>query len=59
LPVVARDEVVALVALGTDDRSGLPEQILEQLRDLGGRVGVALAAHAREAQLYSWHATMG
>ncbi len=51
LPVVARDEVVALVALGTDDRSGLPEQILEQLRDLGGRVGVALAAHAREAQL--------
>ena len=50
-PIVARDEVVGLMLLGLRDPTDLPAETIQHLRDLGSRVGVALAAHAHDAQL--------
>lgn len=51
LPILGRDAVVGLMLLGVAEQSDVPARTLNQVRDLGARVGVALAAHAHEAQL--------
>lgn len=50
-PILGRDEVVGLMLLGVAAQPDVPAPILDQVRDLGARVGVALAAHAHDAQL--------
>lgn len=51
LPVVLRGEVRGALVIGVNHRQAISNALIEQARDLGQRVGVALAAHAREAQL--------
>lgn len=51
LPIVWRSEVRGALVIGVVDQQDIHDELIEQARDLGNRVGVALAAHAREAQL--------
>lgn len=51
LPLTVRDTVVGLLLIGVQGEPHLPDDALAQVRDLGGRIGVALAAHAHELQL--------
>jgi diguanylate cyclase (GGDEF)-like protein len=51
LPVIWRSEVRGALVIGVVNQQGINDELIEQARDLGNRVGVALAAHAREAQL--------
>jgi diguanylate cyclase (GGDEF)-like protein len=51
IPIFWRNEVCAALGIGVDDPQDVNDELIEQARDLGKRVGVAFAAHAREAQL--------
>jgi diguanylate cyclase (GGDEF)-like protein len=51
LPIVWRAEVRGALVIGVDNQQAINDELIEQARDLGNRVGVALAAQAREAQL--------
>ncbi|MDO8250006.1 MAG: EAL domain-containing protein [Rhodoferax sp.] len=51
LPIVWRSEVQGALVIGVLDQQDINDELIQQARDLGQRVGVALAAHAREAQL--------
>ena len=51
LPIVCRTEVSGALVIGVFDQQTLSDELIEQVRDLGNRVGVALDAQAREAQL--------
>jgi diguanylate cyclase (GGDEF)-like protein len=51
LPIIARDEVAGLLLIGASDKPDQHAGIQQQIRDLGSRLGVALATHAHEAQL--------
>ena len=50
-PIIAHDEVVGLLAIGINAQPDQYPGIHAQIRDLGSRIGVALAAHAHEKQL--------
>jgi diguanylate cyclase (GGDEF)-like protein len=51
IPIFWRDEMRSAIVIGVADRADMNDELIEQARDLGRRVEVALAAHAREAQL--------
>lgn len=51
VPVFWRDEVSGAIGIGVADQRDLNDDHIEQARDLAKRIGVALAAFAREAQL--------
>jgi diguanylate cyclase (GGDEF)-like protein len=51
IPIVWRSEVRGALVIGVVDQQDINDELIEQARDLGHRVGVALAAYAREAQL--------
>ena len=51
LPIVWRTEVSGALVIGVGNQKAISDELIEQARDLGNRVGVALAAQAREAQL--------
>ena len=51
LPIFWRDDVRGALGIGVVDQLDVNAELIEQARDLGHRIGVALAAHAREAQL--------
>jgi diguanylate cyclase len=51
LPIMWRDEVRGALLVGLMSRDGVSDEILGQVRDLGKRVSVALAAQAREDEL--------
>ncbi|MEO8839070.1 MAG: EAL domain-containing protein [Herbaspirillum sp.] len=51
LPIFWRDQIDAVIVVGVDPSKRLNDNWTGQVRDLGNRVGVALAARAREAQL--------
>lgn len=51
LPIFWRNEIRGALGIGVVDQQGVNDELIEQTRDLGNRIGVALAAHAREAQL--------
>ncbi|WP_114968145.1 putative bifunctional diguanylate cyclase/phosphodiesterase [Rhodoferax ferrireducens] len=51
LPIAWRGEVHGALVIGMRDHQGINDELIQQARDLGDRVGVALAAHEREAQL--------
>ncbi|MDO9195609.1 bifunctional diguanylate cyclase/phosphodiesterase [Rhodoferax sp.] len=51
LPIFWRNEIRGALGVGVVDQLAVNDELIEQARDLGNRIGVALAAHAREAQL--------
>ena len=51
LPIVWRSEVLGALVIGVGNQQLIKVELIEQARDLGNRVGVALAAQARETQL--------
>ena len=51
LPIVWRADVRGALVLGVADQQLVIDELIAQVRDLGNRVAVALAAHTREAQL--------
>jgi diguanylate cyclase (GGDEF)-like protein len=51
IPIFWRNEVRGALGIGVIDQQHVSKESIEQARDLGNRVGVALAARAREAQL--------
>lgn len=51
LPIVWRAEVRGALVIGVDNPQAINDELIEQARDLGNRVGVALAAQTRETQL--------
>jgi diguanylate cyclase (GGDEF)-like protein len=51
LPILWRDEMRSAIVIGVADKADISADLIEQTRDLGRRLEVALAAHAREAQL--------
>lgn len=51
LPIVWRSEVLGALVIGVGNQQAVNDELIVQARDLGNRVGVALAAQAREAQL--------
>ena len=51
IPIIWRNEVDGALLVGLADQKDINNELIEQVRDLGNRVGVALAAHTREAQL--------
>ena len=51
VPIFWRDEVSGAIGIGVADQHDLNDDHIEQARDLGKRIGVALAAFARESQL--------
>lgn len=50
-PVAWRGEVHGALVLGVRGEHDINGELIQQARDLGDRIGVALAAHEREAQL--------
>lgn len=51
IPVVWREEVHGALVIGMRGQQDINGELIQQARDLGDRIGVALAAHEREAQL--------
>ena len=51
LPVVWRSEVRGALVIGVPHPQPFNDELIAQVRDLANRVAMALAAHAREAQL--------
>jgi diguanylate cyclase (GGDEF)-like protein len=51
IPSFWRGKMCNALVIGVADQLDISDELSEQARDLGHRVGVALAAHAREAQL--------
>jgi len=51
LPVAWRGELHGALVIGMRGQQHINDELIQQARDLGDRVGVALAAHEREAQL--------
>ncbi|MDO9166205.1 MAG: EAL domain-containing protein [Rhodoferax sp.] len=51
VPIFWRDEIRGALGIGVAVQQDVSDELIEQARALGNRVGVALAAHAREAQL--------
>lgn len=51
IPIFWRNEVCGALAIGVANQQEVSDELIEQARDLGKRVGVAFAAHAREAEL--------
>ena len=51
IPIFWRDEVCGALGIGVADPQDVSNELIEQARDLAKRVGVAFAAHAREAEL--------
>ena len=51
LPIFWRSEVLGTLVIGVGNQQAISDELIEQARDLANRVGVALAAQAREAQL--------
>lgn len=51
LPIFWRDRIKGILAIGSADAKGLHDDMVDQARDLGNRIGVALAAQAREEEL--------
>ncbi|MDO8388538.1 MAG: EAL domain-containing protein [Polaromonas sp.] len=51
VPVFWRNEIRGALGIGVVHQQDVSDETIKQARDLGNRVGVALAAHAREAQL--------
>jgi len=51
LPIIWRDGVRGALVIGVADQQLVNDELIAQVRDLGNRVAVALAAHAREQQL--------
>src|SRR5512133_481671 len=51
IPIFWRNEVCGALGIGVADQQEVNNELIEQARDLGKRVGVAIAALAREAEL--------
>lgn len=51
IPIFWRNEVCGALGIGVADPQEVSNELIEQARDLGKRVGVAFAALAREAEL--------
>lgn len=51
VPIFWRDQISGAIGIGVADQKDINDEHFEQARDLGKRIGVALAAFAREAQL--------
>jgi diguanylate cyclase (GGDEF)-like protein len=51
LPIVSNDNLDGALLIGLGGRHEIDNELIQQASDLASRVGVALAAHAREAQL--------
>lgn len=51
IPIFWRNEVCGALAIGVANQQEVSDELIEQARDLGKRVGVAFASHAREAEL--------
>ena len=51
VPIIAQEQVVGIMAIGVQGEPDTRAGVHEQIHDLGGRVGVALAAHQHDAQL--------
>jgi diguanylate cyclase len=51
LPIFWRSQIDAMLVIGTTEPQQFSHGLIAQIRDLGNRVGVALAAQAREARL--------
>ena len=51
IPIFWRNEVCGALSIGVADPQEVNNELIEQARDLGKRVGVAFAALAREAEL--------
>ena len=51
VPIFWRSEIRGAMGLGVADQCDVDDELIQQARDLGNRIGVALAVLAREAQL--------
>lgn len=51
LPIFWREQVSGLLAIGLMESREFSNELVQQARDLVNRIGVALAAHARDEQL--------
>jgi len=51
LPIYWQERVHGLLALGLKEHGGFGPQEVQRARELGNRIGVALAAHARDEEL--------
>lgn len=51
LPIFSRAQIDAVIVIGVEPSQRFADDSIEQIRDLGNRVSVALAARAREAEL--------
>lgn len=51
IPIFWRNQVRGALGIGVVNRQDVSDELTEQARDLGNRIGVAFAAYAREAQL--------
>ncbi len=51
IPIFWRNEVRGALGIGVVNQQEASDELIEQARDLGKRIGVAFAAYAREAQL--------
>ena len=51
LPILMEGNLSAFVCLEIDNVEDMPQHTLDQVRDLGDRIGVALSASARDEQL--------
>jgi diguanylate cyclase len=51
LPIMWREDIRGVLVVGMVTKDAVSDEILAQVRDLGNRVGVALAAQSREDEL--------